>query len=104
MTNKATFVTKFYPIAASGFSDVFESPHMGFDYEVHTLGNVPVISGCDIDLTVQSILMLPEKERHSKPACIIVPWRSSYCVADSLCGIICISLWPRRLCSSPCQL
>jgi acylaminoacyl-peptidase len=62
-----------FPFCASRFSLVKQPLSLGFTYDVHTLRDIPRIEGSSSDITVQSILLLPNQDRHPRPAVIVVP-------------------------------
>ena len=62
-----------FSYCASRFSVVDESPCLDFSYDIHTLDDVPKVDGKNDKLTVQSILLLPNKDHHPNPPVIVVP-------------------------------
>ncbi|GKY94258.1 hypothetical protein MPSEU_000391600 [Mayamaea pseudoterrestris] len=69
----AVVLPQVLPCSASRFSVVNKLPNLGFTLDVHKLEDVPVFPGTDQELTVQSILLMPNKNQFPNPPVIVVP-------------------------------
>jgi len=65
-------VMKFRPLASTKFSRVQDFPTLDYDFGIEVLSDVAEFSGVDAD-HVQSILMIPNKQKHPKPPLIVCP-------------------------------
>jgi acylaminoacyl-peptidase len=61
------------PIASTAFSAVPLTASWDFKCSIEILADPPQVDGVDLDLPVQSILLLPDKAKHPKPPVIVVP-------------------------------
>jgi acylaminoacyl-peptidase len=61
------------PISSTSFSVVPLAASSDFKCSIEILSDPPKVDGVDLDLPVQSLLLLPDKAKHPNPPVIVVP-------------------------------